>query len=72
MLAESVLECSRDAIVVLDATKVLYCNSLAEALFGFDRKQHIGLNLIRVIRQNFQIDRRLLKETVQRLSLIHI
>ena len=68
MLAESVLECSRDAIVVLDATKVLYCNSLAEALFGFDRKQHIGLNLIRVIRQNFQIDRRLLKETVQRLE----
>lgn len=67
MLAESVLECSRDAIAVLDGTKVLYCNSLAEALFGFDRKQHVGLNLIRVIRENFQIARSLLKDTVQRL-----
>ena len=67
-LAESVLECSRDAIAVLEGTKVLYCNSLAEALFGFDRKRHVGTNLIRVIRQNFQIARSLLKETIQRLE----
>ena len=67
-LAESVLECSRDAIAVLDGTKVVYCNSLAEALFGFDRERHVGLNLIRVIRQNFQVPSDLLKETIQRLQ----
>ena len=68
LLAESVLECSRDAIAVLQGTKVLYCNSLAEALFGFDRERHVGANLIRVIRQNFKIARGQLKKTVQRLE----
>ena len=68
LLAESVLECSRDAIAVLDSTRVLYCNSLAETLFGFDREQHVGLNLIRVIRQNFKIGRKLLKDTIRRLE----
>ena len=68
LLAESVLECSRDAIAVLEGSKVLYCNSLAEALFGFDREQHLGLNLVRVIRQNFQVPRKLLKQTIQRLE----
>ena len=68
LLAESVLEYSRDAIAVLQGSKVLYCNSLAEALFGFDRKQHVGLNIVRVIRQNFQVPRKLLKETIRRLK----
>jgi len=67
MLAESVLECSRDAIAILEGTKVLYCNSLAEALFGFDRERHVGASLMRVIRQNFKVPRSLLKETVQQL-----
>jgi len=67
-LAESVLECSRDAIAVLDGNKVLHCNSMAEVLFGFDREQHIGLNLVRVIRENFQVPRKLLKETIRRLE----
>ena len=67
-LAESVLECSRDAIAVLDGTQVLYCNSLAEALFGFDRERHVGANLIRVIRQNFQVPGSLLRETIERLQ----
>ena len=68
LLAESVLECSRDAIAVLEGTTVLYCNTLAESLFGFDRERHAGANLIRVIRQNFQIPSSLLKETIQRLE----
>ena len=67
-LAESILECSRDAIAVLDGNKVLHCNSMAEVLFGFDREQHIGLNLVRVIRENFQVPRKLLKETIRRLE----
>ena len=67
LLAESVLEYSRDAIAVLEGSKVLYCNSLAEALFGFDREQHVGLNLVRIIRQNFQVPRKLLKQTIRRL-----
>ena len=71
LLAESVLEYSRDAIAVLQGSKVLYCNSLAEALLSFNREQHVGLNLVRIIRQNFQVPRKLLKETI-RLSLIHI
>jgi len=68
LLAESVLECSRDAIAVLQGSRVLYCNSLAEVLFGFDREQHVGLNLVRVIRQNFQVPRKLLKQTIHRLE----
>ena len=68
LLAESVIEYSRDAIAVLQGSKVLYCNSLAEALLGFNREQHVGLNLVRVIRQNFQVPRKLLKETIRRLK----
>jgi len=68
LLAESVLECSRDAIAVLKGNRVLYCNSLAEVLFGFDREQHVGLNLVRVIRENFQVPRKLLRQTIQRLE----
>ncbi len=67
-LAESVLEYSRDAIAVLDGGKVLYCNSLAEALFGLNREQHVGLNLLRVLRKNFQFPRSLLKEKVRLLN----
>lgn len=67
-LAESVLEFSRDAIVVLRGLRVVYCNQLAESLFGVDRSKHFGKNLIRVILKNFEVNRKQLRRTVSKLG----
>lgn len=67
-LAESVLECSRDAIAVLRNMKLVYCNQLAESLFGVDCNKHFGKNLIRVILRNFEVDRKQLRKTVKKLG----
>jgi diguanylate cyclase (GGDEF)-like protein/PAS domain S-box-containing protein len=67
-LAKSVLEFSRDAVAVLSGLKIVYCNRLAESLFGIDRQKQSGENLLRVVLRNFAVDQKQLRNTIKRLN----
>ena len=66
-LAEAILNYSLDAIIVLDTLRVIACNQLAEKLFGIDRECRRGTNFLRLLSNNFEIDRNWIRVIIDRL-----
>lgn len=66
-LAEAILNYTQDAIVVLDRTRIVACNQLAEKLFGLSDQSGHGISLLKLLQENFEIDHEWIRITASRL-----